>query len=58
MKVKIGEKVYSIDDGPIMVILTEQDKKNISNMHPDATKYAIVEKDEMSSDELKEWMGA
>lgn len=39
MKVKVGNKVYTAERYPIMVILSESDKKNIANMHPDATKY-------------------
>lgn len=42
MKVKVGDVVYeSTKDQPIMVILTDQDKKNITAMHPEATRYAI-----------------
>ena len=39
MKIKIGEKIYDGNDVPVMVILTEEDKKNIANMLPTATKY-------------------
>jgi hypothetical protein len=39
MKVKIGEKIYDSEKEPIMVILSESDKENISNMLPEATKY-------------------
>lgn len=41
MKVKIGEKIYDAEDQPIMLILSETDKKNIGNMHLDATKYCV-----------------
>jgi len=40
MKVKVGDRVYSSERQPIMVILTEQDKINIANMVPEATRYA------------------
>lgn len=40
MKVKIGNKVYSDKDEPIMLILTDGDKKNIANMNKECTKYA------------------
>lgn len=40
MKVKVGDVVYSSNEMPIMVILTEDDKNNISNMLPEATRYA------------------
>jgi hypothetical protein len=39
MKIKIGDKIYDSENEPIMVILSEQDKKNIKNMLPEATKY-------------------
>lgn len=39
MKVKIGEKVYDSNEEPILVILSEDDKENIRNMSPKATKY-------------------
>ena len=39
MKIKIGEKVYDGNDVPVMVILSDDDKENIANMLPTATKY-------------------
>jgi hypothetical protein len=39
MKVKIGEKVYDANEVPILIVLSEDDKENIKNMSPDATKY-------------------
>jgi hypothetical protein len=39
MKVKIGDTVYDSEKQPIMVILSNDDKKNIENMLPEATKY-------------------
>jgi len=44
MKIKVGDKVYSGEQEPIMVILTEQDKKNIGNMIPGSTKYCVYPK--------------
>jgi hypothetical protein len=41
MKVKIGDKIYDAENEPILVILTEQDKENIKNMLPSATKYCV-----------------
>ena len=38
MKVKIGDKIYSCADQPIMLILEDFDKKYISNMD-NQTKY-------------------
>lgn len=39
LKVKIGNKIISSEDEPIMLILTDQDKFNISHMHPSSYKY-------------------
>ncbi len=44
MKVKIGNLIYDGEDQPVMVILSDNDKINISNMHPDATRYACFPK--------------
>lgn len=41
MRVKIGNEWYSDNDQPIMIELTEGDKKNISNMAEGATRYAV-----------------
>lgn len=40
MKVKVGDTIYDSADTRIMVILTDDDKNNIRNMHPSCTKYA------------------
>ena len=39
MKVKVGNKIYDPEVEPIMIILSDQDKKNIANMLPECTKY-------------------
>lgn len=39
MKVKIGNKIYDSEKQPVMVILNDQDKKNIARMDPECTKY-------------------
>jgi len=41
MKVKVGNKVYDGKKEPVMVILSEGEKKQIADMHPDATKYCV-----------------
>lgn len=55
MKIKIGNKIYSGKDQPIMVILTKQDKQNIENMLPNATKYCEFP-DNMQEEEIRDWM--
>lgn len=39
----------------VAVVLTEKDKANISNMHPDATVYAML-KDGMPREVVDQWM--
>ena len=56
MKVKIGDTVYDSKDDPIMIILTEQDKQNIANMLPEATKYCQYNDEMISIDRIMEWM--
>jgi len=41
MKVKIGEITYDSEVEPIMIILTDSDKSNIKNMHPECYRYII-----------------
>lgn len=41
MKVKVGNSVYDSDKEPIMVFLSKGERKQIANMHPEATKYCV-----------------
>ena len=57
MKVKVGNNVYSTIDFPLMIILDEQDRKNIANMSPTATKYACFPaSDKRTVGEREKWM--
>lgn len=56
MKVKIGEAIYDSTVDPVMVILSASDKENISNMLPDATKYASFPDEWGTADEMLAWM--
>ena len=59
MRVKIKDTWYVPDkDTPICIELTNQDKINIKNMLPDATKYAIYDENgELDSEEkARQWM--
>lgn len=56
MKVKVGDTIYSGDEQPIMVILTDADKYNITHMLTEATKYAEYPADVYSSEEIADWM--
>ena len=55
MKVKIGKTVYDSEKEPILLILTEKDKKNIGNMSPEASKYCIFP-DCIPIDKIKKFM--
>jgi len=58
MRVKVGNDWFQCEPGkPIMVELTDQDKKNISAMLPQATRYAIFDDDDNLANEQKfAWM--
>jgi len=55
MKVKVGDKVYDSNDTPIMVILSDEDKDNISNMAPEGTKYCSFP-DHIDTEWIAKWM--
>jgi hypothetical protein len=55
MKVKIGDTVYDGEQVPVMVILTDADKRNIANMLPECSKYAAFP-DTIPQDEIERWM--
>lgn len=42
MKVKIGDTIYDAEDQMVMLILTEEDKRLISTMHPDQMKFCCA----------------
>lgn len=58
MRVKVGDRWFDCEPGqPVMVELTDGDKANIVNMHPDAHKYAVFDDaDETSIPEKLAWM--
>ena len=55
MKVKIGNKIYDPNREPIMLILDDQDKKNIGEMLPECAKYCAFP-DSSDPLEIAEWM--
>jgi len=57
MKVKIGDKIHDSSEEPIMVILTDQDKKNIKRMCPKCSHYCVYPQDKLTEEEAKKWMG-
>jgi len=57
MKVKVGNNIYSGDKEPVMVILTDKDKKNIAKMLPQAKKYCEYPDDAFeNNNEVLRWM--
>ena len=56
MKVKVKNTIYDGEEEIIMVILTEQDKKNIYMMPTDVHRYCIYPSDKISADEALDWM--
>ena len=59
MKIRVGNVFYGVQPhAPVMVELTPQDKENIANMLPDATKYAIFPDDWGTPEEMLAWMTA
>jgi hypothetical protein len=55
MKVKVGAKIYDSEKEPVMVILSDGDKKNIENMFPECTKFCSYP-DSISNDDIIKWM--
>ena len=58
MKIKIGDLWFdgALEEFPIMVVLSEQDKKNITNMPQEYSKYCVFEKSYWTEEEIKDWM--
>jgi hypothetical protein len=55
MRVKIGNKLYNPEEEPIMIILSDIDRYNISMMPGDAKKYCVFP-DDIEYEDIKEWM--
>lgn len=56
MKVKIENIIADGVVQPVMVILTDQDKENIRNMAPDATKYCQYPSEKFTREEIEKWV--
>ncbi len=56
MKVKISDKIYDSNEQPIMLILEDDDKRNISWMASNATKYCSYPDEGFTEDEIKDFM--
>jgi len=57
MKIKIGDKIYTTEEhGPLMVILSKQDKDNITRMLPECQRYCQFQETEHTIEEIEEFM--
>ena len=55
MKVKVGDKIYDGEEEPVMVILTEKDKDNLSKMLDECDRYCCYP-DTIDEEVVEKWM--
>lgn len=55
MRVKIGNKWHDSEKEPIVIELTDEDKRNIENMHPLMDKYCSYPNG-TDRKEIENWM--
>ena len=55
MKVKIGDKIYDSNEEPIMLILEDYNKEDISNMADESNKYCEFP-DDLGLEEITKFM--
>jgi len=55
MKIKIGNKIYSANSEPILVILDETDKFSIFNTSKGTTRFCAYP-DSMRPEQLHKWL--
>ena len=58
MKIMVGDKTFTQEDGPMVIHLTEQDRRNIANMVPDATCYMVFDQEKMTIEEARDYIKA
>ena len=57
MKVKIGNIVYDSEIQPILLLLSDEDKKNISSMPDGNTRYcSYPDSQEFTEEQIDTWM--
>ena len=54
MKFYIKGQMITTDDTPLILVLTEKDRENITNMKPGHTIYAQFEADNHSCEEIED----
>jgi hypothetical protein len=61
MKIKVGNKTYSSDEQPLVVILEDNEKEMISNMNENQSTYCVYPDTEEwtknDNKKIKKWMG-
>ena len=56
MRIRIGEQVFDDSSVPMMVELTDADKRNIANMLPECFMYAVFPDDFGTREKMFNWM--
>ena len=56
MLVKVGNKVYDSNKEPVMVVLSDEDKANISTMAPEHNKYCSFPDTGYTDEQIQEFM--
>jgi len=54
MKIWLAGSWYTLPDYVLIVHLSDQDKKNIKNMHPDCDLYCAYDEKIFTTEEIKE----
>ncbi len=55
MKVKVGDKIFDGNKEPVMIIISNEDKRNIKKMNKSCNKYCSFP-DGYDLDEINDWM--
>jgi len=56
MKVKIDDRIYDSENEPIMLILNDADKNNISNMGSQMKYCSFPDDDTWTEEQIREFM--
>ncbi len=56
MKFYINDEIVTTNTMPLVVVLTDKDKENISNMHPDCNVYCSYDPDIHNPDAVGKMM--
>jgi len=56
MRVKVGDRVHSSNDEPILLILDEGDRQGIIDLDPGAKGYCVYPQERFTPRQITEWM--